>query len=235
VKRILVVLAVALVTLSLAVGPVAAGRNSGPEQLAKGRGAMLTTSAPVTTTVLSTFCFVNTSTCGAPVEVATATATTEVRQTFDFDAKLGPHTDSLDTTDGPSGRIKLTYEATTITVVTLSGFGPMFCDDPAYTITPACPEPGSSTTTESATATAEVTCLLTVQNRATIGGHVTRFQGTFTPTRGILLNVTDNTIARQQVGADRFLGAFVADVPNTCPAPTADHPITTGDIYVDQS
>lgn len=232
-RRTLLLLVVALASLSVAAAPVAAGRNSGPEQLAKGRGALLTTSS-TTTNALSTFCDAfNPNQCGIPLPVASVAVTTEVRQSFDFDARLGPQTDSLDTTDGPSGRIKVTYEATTITVATAAAYT-QFCDDPAYSVTPACPALGTTTTTEEATATAAVTCLLTVQNRATIGGHITRFEGSFTPTRGILLNVTDNTIARRQVGADRFLAAFVTDVPNTCPVPTADHPITTGDVYVDQ-
>ena len=94
---------------------------------------------------------------------------------------------------------------------------------------------GSNTTTKQATATADVTCLDVDQNRAAIGGHVVKFSGDFTPTRGMLFNATDNTVARQQTAPDEFIGTFVNDVPETCPPPGADSPITSGDVYVDQS
>ena len=80
-----------------------------------------------------------------------------------------------------------------------------------------------------------MTCLNVVQNRAAIGGHVVKFSGDFPPTRGMLFNATDNTVARQQPAPDEFMGTFVTDVPQTCPAPGADAPITSGDVYVKQS
>ena len=112
-----------------------------------------------------------------------------------------------------------------------------FCNnDPNFYVSGGCPAlSGPSTVTEQATATADVTCLNVVQNRAAIGGHVVKFNGDFTPTRGLLFNATDNTVARQQTAPDRFRGTFVTDVPQTCPPPGADSPITSGDVYVDQS
>jgi hypothetical protein len=53
--------------------------------------------------------------------------------------------------------------------------------------------------------------------------------------RGLLFNVTDNTIAGLQPAPDQFSAAYLADAPQECPAPSADHPITSGDIFVDQS
>jgi len=229
-KRSLGVLSALFMVLAIVTTPVLAGRQSGPEQLAKGRGAVETTQTTLT--------FVGREVCFAGtcffLTVATVTVTTEISQEFDFDARLGPHESSLLIGEGPSGRIRLTYDVTTTTVVAVTEID--FCTFPGVVVVGGCPTFGTTTTNESAIATATVTCLTVVQNRAAIGGHVTKFEGNFPPTRGILLNVTDNTVARQQVGGeDRFLAAFVPDVPYVCPAPVDGHPITDGDIYVDQS
>ena len=105
----------------------------------------------------------------------------------------------------------------------------------ASTLQLVVPALGANTVTQQARATADVTCLNVVHNRAAIGGHVVKFIGNFTPTRGLLFNCTDNTIARQHVAPDQFLGIFVTDVPQTCPVPGADAPITSVDVYVQQS
>lgn len=232
-KRSLGVLSALFMVLAIVTTPVLAGRQSGPEQLAKGRGAVETTQTTLTfvprEVCFAGFCFFNEL-------VATVTVTTEISQEFDFDARLGPHESSLLIGEGPSGRIRLTDDVTTTTVVALDATGAIVCTSPLWVVVGGCPTVGTTTTNESAIATATVTCLTVVQNRAAIGGHVTKFEGNFPPTRGILLNVTDNTVARQQVGGeDRFLAAFVPDVPYVCPAPVDGHPITDGDIYVDQS
>lgn len=129
--------------------------------------------------------------------------------------------------------MKINYAATTTTVVTSIS---SICNNSFFVVVGGCPVPSTTTApTQTATATADVTCLNTVQNRATVGGHVTKFSGNFTPTRGLLFNGTDNTIAGQQVAPDQFARAFMTDVPVVCPPPSADHPITSGDVYVQQS
>ena len=232
------VIAVLVLMAMFAAGtmPVLAGRQSGPEQLAKGRGAIESTTTE-TYYPVSTICYAGTEPPFCPNFdiVATITTTTHVRQTFDFDARQGPQDSSLDPADGPSGRIKLTQETTTTVVTALTGPGENFCNREDLFVLEGCPEPGTITTTETITATANVTCLTVVQNRAAIGGHVIRWSGETPPTRGVLLNVTDNTVARQQLTQDRFVAAYTADVPYTCPAPVEAPYITEGDIYVDQS
>jgi hypothetical protein len=133
--------------------------------------------------------------------------------------------------------MKLAYKSTVTTTVVADAIYYDYCNNvyPPFYVVGGCPAVGSSTTTKQATATADVTCLNVVQNRAAIGGHVVKFNGDFTPTRGLLFNATDNTVARNQVAPDQFMGTFVTDVPPTCPAPGADSPITSGDVYVQQS
>lgn len=97
-----------------------------------------------------------------------------------------------------------------------------------------CPPPSTTTTSQAATASANVTCLTVVNNRAVIGGRVTKFEGDFVPTRGLVFNATDNTIAGQQVAPDGFAATFAPEAPQACPAPSADRPITSGDVTVEQ-
>jgi hypothetical protein len=230
-KRVGIAALAAAALLSFGAAQAIAANHSGPEQAAKGTGETSftsTTSSPITGTVCITvfsICF--------PTTIANTVASTATRESFSFDAKLGPQTDPLDPTNGAYGQMKIDYEATTTTSVVPN---PGVCSDPTLTVIGGCPAPSSTVAPpQTATATADVTCLNTVQNRATVGGHVTKFSGNFTPTRGLLFNGTDNTIANQQVAPDQFAGAFMADVPAVCPPPSADHPITSGDVYVQQS
>jgi len=226
-KRFFVVLASFTTMLALAAGQAAAGNHSGPEAYAKGTGSTGTTGT-VTTPIFGCVLDIPPFGCftGQVGQTATTTTTTE---DFDFSAKAGPQTlTPLDPTDGPFGTMRLTYHQTV--TVTTTPTGPCVP-------TPGlpCPVPGTSTTSKNADVTAEVTCLNVVNNTAAIGGHVIKFSGDFTPTRGLLFNGVDNTVARTQVSPDLFDGAFVADAPQVCPAPSGGHPITSGDVYVDQS
>ncbi len=217
--------------LSIGAGQAFAGNHSGPEAYTKGTGeagfSSVTSSTPIYGLVCRPpfyFCFLE--------QVGSTTVTTAQKESFDFDAKAGPQAlTPLDPTDGPHGTMKVSIESTNTTAVTP---GPV-CSDPSIAVS-GCPIASSTVgPTVTSTATAEVTCLQVVNNRAAIGGHVIRYDGTAAPTRGLLFNVTDNTIAGLQPAPDQFSAAFVADAPQVCPAPTADHPITKGDVYVDQS
>lgn len=231
-KRILGGLAATAAFLTVAVGPAFGGNHSGPEQAAKGTG--LTSYTNITSTpITAVVCLSDFSFCFPGTQVGSTILSTAVRESFSFDAKLGPQTSVTDPTNGAYGQMKIDYEATTTTTVSPNN---SICNNPSFFVFGGCPVPSSTAApTQTATATADVTCLNTVQNRATIGGHVTKFSGNFTPTRGLLFNATDNTIAGQQVAPDQFAGAFMTDVPVVCPPPSADHPITSGDIYVQQS
>lgn len=214
------VIAVATLVVTLA-GTVQAS-HGGAEHRASGRGQ-----GSHTTVQRTCFQFVfNPSTFAFGCATETVTETTATYD-FDFDARLGAkHVD-------PHGRIR--YEVTTRTVVTheRTAFGEANCPFLGGLCAPE--RTVSDTTTEEAVR-ADVTCLTVVQNRATIGGHVTRYTGNGTPTRGILLDVTDNTVARQQLAPDEFLATFVTDVPYACPPPNVvKPPITDGDVYVEQS
>jgi len=230
-KRVLIAVVAAAALLSFGAAQAFAGNHSGPEQAAKGTGTTSytnTTSSPITATV----CLVDFSFCFPGTQVGSTIVSTAVRESFSFDAKLGPQTAITDPTNGAYGQMKIDYEATTTTSITTNSL----CSSPSFIVLGGCPVPSSTTApTQSATATADVTCLNTVQNRATVGGHVTKFSGNFTPTRGLLFNGTDNTIAGQQVAPDQFAGVFTTDVPVVCPPPSVDHPITSGDVYVQQS
>jgi hypothetical protein len=168
-------------------------------------------------------------TCVAFGPVGQTTTTTSTVEQFDFDAKAGPQTlTPVDPTNGPYGHMHLSYQQTgSVDVIPFGNCIPLGlpCPVPSHTVLPA----------QNADVTADVTCLQVVNNTAAIGGHVTKFTGNFTPTRGILFNGTDNTVAGQQTAPDVFDGAFVADAPQVCPAPSGGHPITSGDVYVDQS
>lgn len=203
----------------------ALANHSGQENVATGRGAAeatTTNSQPLFGVDCSTVFFCNT------VQVGTLTVTTTTSEKFDFDARVSSQEASDPLLAEPHGHMKVDLSTTVRRTVTRS----QICSNPNVF---GCPTPSDTTTTQSAIATAEVLCLTVVNNRAAIGGRVTRFEGTFTPTRGLLFNATDNTIAGQQVTPDRFSAAFVPEAPQVCPAPSADHPITRGDIVVEMN
>jgi hypothetical protein len=159
-----------------------------------------------------------------------ATITTRIQQTtrerFSFSARQADP--ELGALPEPHGSMTVDFAFSRTVTVTVS--------DPAgiCNIFVVCPPPSSTTTSQNATASANVTCLTVVNNRAVIGGRVTKFDGDFVPTRGLVFNATDNTIAKQQVAADQFAAAFAAEAPQVCPAPTADKPITAGGVTVEQ-
>ena len=234
-KRVLALVSCIAAVIAFSSGPAHAGGHSGPEALAKGDGEVSSTATqnqPITRQICDTSGF-----CYGEFPVVTRVTVTETEESFDFSARLGPKSSTLDPTSGAYGSMKLDYTSTVTTSVVADPTYHQFCNPGGFFYVPGgCPAlSGPSTVTEQATATAEVTCLNVVQNRAAIGGHVVKFSGDFTPTRGLLFNATDNTIARQQVAPDEFLGTFVTDVPQTCPAPGADSPITSGDVYIKQS
>jgi hypothetical protein len=244
-KRVFVVVfSVAGLVLVMGLAPAQAARHSGPESLAKGDG-QVTTSQTQQTPIYRTVC--DTIYIPFPIpycysgEVARQVTVTETSQSFSFSAKLGPKTTTTDPTDGAFGKMNLTT-STTVTTSVVAGQYYDYCNrapgDPAGYIQPgeSCPPlSGPSTSTQQSKATADVTCLNVEQNHAVIGGHVVKYSGDNAPTRGLLFNATDNTVARQQTAPDRFLGTFVTDVPPSCPPPGADAPISSGDILVDQS
>jgi hypothetical protein len=234
-KRLIVVAAVMAALFSLGAGQAVAGNHSGPEALAKGTGAVNAGPTTTTTAINRQICDIF-SFCYGELPVAQTVVETTTSETFNFDAHSGPQTlTPLDPTDGPQGTMKLTYSSTTTTSVVA---GPYYfiCTDPSFIVIGGCPTLAPPTTvTQNAQVTAEVTCLQVVNNTAAIGGHVTRFSGDFTPTRGLLFNGVDNTVAGNQVVPDLFDAAFVADAPQECPAPSGGHPIDSGDVYVDQS
>jgi len=223
--------------------PAQAARHSGPEVLAKGSG-QVSTSKTQNAPIVRTFCrteyiigipFPN---C-FPAEVAQQRTVTETAQSFSFSAKLGPKTSTLDTTDGAFGKMNLTT-STSVTRSVVAGQYYAYCSapqgDPDGYIVGGCPPlSGPSTTSEQSKATADVTCLNVLQNRAAVGGHVVKYSGDNPPSRGLLFNATDNTVAWQQTAPDRFLGTYMSEVLHPCPAPSTDAPITSGDILVDQS
>jgi hypothetical protein len=232
-KRLVALVLFVFASLALGAGPAMAASHSGPEALAKGDGAV-TTSSTQSTPIFRELCSFLYG-CLGQFEVAQQVNVTTTEESFDFSAKRGPKTTADDTTDGAFGTMKLTYRSSVTTSV-VAGAYYQFCNDGTFYAVPACPPLSGPTPAgeQNATATADVTCLNVVQNHASIGGHVTKFSGDFTPTRGMLFNATDNTIAKQQTAPDEFLGTFVTDVPATCPAPGADAPITSGDVYVKQ-
>lgn len=244
-KRIFVVgCSAILMAVVIGLAPAQAARHSGPESLAKGDG-QVSTSQTQSTPISGTFCHLVTLFPGVtflecfPVEVVRQVTVTETAQSFSFSAKLGPNTSTTDPTDGAFGKMNLTT-STSVTGSVVAGQYYGYCGaaqgDPNGYIQGSCPQlSGPSTSTQQSKATADVTCLNVVQNRAAVGGHVVKYSGDNPPTRGLLFNATDNTVARQQTAPDQFLGTMVADVPQSCPAPGVDAPITSGDILVDQS
>ena len=243
-KRILIVgFSAILMVVVVGLAPAHAARHSGPESLAKGDGQVSTSqtqNAPIYGTVCRTEYIIGIPLQNClPAEVATQRTVTETAQSFSFSARLGPNTSTTDPTDGAFGKMNLTT-STSVTSSVVAGPAYFYCSrapgDPDGYVVGGCPQlSGPSTSTQQSKATADVTCLNVMQNRAAIGGHIVKYSGDNPPTRGLLFNATDNTVARQQIAPDRFLGTFVTDVPQTCPAPGADAPITSGDIYIDQS
>jgi hypothetical protein len=212
-------LAVALVVVT------AASAANAPQNAARGSGTVSynnITDVPLTgcTQVIDLF---GTPFCVVFGQVGAIRTTQTVDETFDFNAKLDSKSNLA------SGKMKLGFHTTSSTDVVSFGNCVPSGGFP-------CPVPGhvSDGAPQNADASADVTCLNVVQNRASIGGHVTKFSGDFAPTQGMLFNATDNTIAKQQTVPDQFSGAFVSDVPFTCPPPSADYPISSGDIIVDQ-
>jgi hypothetical protein len=226
-RRLFAIPAVLAALLAVGAGQASAGNHSGPEALAKGTGAL--TTAPVSsvpiigcTQVFFGICF--------PGQVGSTNTTTTTSENFDFDAKAGPQTlTPIDPTNGPYGHMHLVYTQTVSVDTVQTGpcvpFPGFPCPTPSHTTLPS----------QSADITAEVTCLNVANNTAAIGGHVIKFSGTATPMSGLLFNAVDNTIARQQTAPDLFDGTLVANAPQVCPAPSGGHPITSGDIYVQQS
>jgi hypothetical protein len=240
--RYLAATAAAFALLAAGATAAFAGNHNGPQALAKGTGSVTYSTVDSTTPINRSVCefitIVGITICNpiGQLPVAQTVVTTAVVESFDFSARLGPNDTVTDPTSGAFGKMSLDYQATTTTATSLTGTGLAVCNSPTFQVAGGCPAPSSSTApSQTAKATAEVTCLNVVQNRASIGGHVIKFSGNFTPTRGMLFNATDNTVARQQTAPDQFAGSFVSDVPNTCPPPSADAPITDGDIYVQQS
>lgn len=233
-KRLIVVTATFAAFLVVGASQAVAGNHSGPEALAKGTGAT-TASQTVTTPIYGLVCLTAFPGICFSAPVGNSVAVTTTQESFDFSAKSGPQSlTPIDPTDGPYGTMKITLTSSTSTAVSPDAG---YCSNFGYYVPGGCPVPSSTTgPTQNATATAEVTCLNVVNNTAAIGGHVTKFSGNFTPTAGLLFNAVDNTVAGQQVGGpDLFDSAFVAQAPQVCPPPSGGHPITSGDIYVDQS
>lgn len=162
---------------------------------------------------------------------ACATISTRVqdstRETFSFSARQQETVGTI--IAEPHGSMTVDFSLSRTTTVTIS--------DPfnICNVFVFCPQPGTTTLNQNAKASADVTCLRVVNNRAVLGGRVSRFAGDFVPTRGLLFNATDNTIAGIQVAPDQFASAFVAEAPQVCPFPSADKPIQSGDVTVRQT
>ena len=216
--------AFAAVALSaLMFSGTAPANHSGPEDIAKGRGETAASSSAIALSSFGNTLFPG-FTCGDPVIVQFYPAdtctqvTTSSSSAFDFDARLSGQ-EATTPLGEPHGQMKLSVSTTTTTQVFVAGVA----QSPANSVS------------SSYTATAEVTCLLVVNNRAAISGRVTRFSGTGTPQRGLLFNATDNAIAGTQVAPDEFAGTFVPEPLQVCPAPGADAPITKGDILIEMN
>ncbi len=217
--------AAALVAVAIAVlafSGTALAHHSGPEDIAKGRGE---TSASSTSIFLSSIggpfqgftCTEPFIVQNFPFEFCTQT-TFSSANTFDFDARLSGQ-EATTPLGEPHGQMKLSFSSSTTNQNFIGGVA----QGPANTVS------------QSFAATAEVTCLLVVNNRAVLSGRVTRFEGTVPPQRGLLFNATDNTIAGQQVTPDQFAGALQPEALQACPPPGADAPITEGDILIEKN
>lgn len=197
-----------------------AANHSGPEDAAKGRGTMERTVVGVGFSSIFGFsCLPQTFVPIVIGEVCIAVVTT-TDATFDFDAVLSSQEASTPLGE-PHGHMKLSFLQSQHVQAFGSGGVPVGAPGP--------------TTTTSFTATADVTCLTVVNNKATLSGRVTRFQGSVPPQRGLFFDVTDNTIARQQVAPDQFAGTLQPEALQVCPAPMSGSPITQGDILVEDN
>jgi hypothetical protein len=234
-KRLIVVAATVAALLSLGAGQAVAGNHSGPEAYTKGTGSVTaqnSTATAITGCNGAVFLPGIGLVCTSFGPVGQDRTTTNTSEDFDFSAKAGPQTlTPLDPTNGPFGTMRLSFHETSSMDRIVFGncipnaLGSVPCPSPSHTDLPG----------RNADVTAEVTCLQVVNNTAAIGGHVIKFSGDFPPTRGLLFNGVDNTVAGQQVGFDLFDSAFLADAPQECPVASGGHPITSGDVYVDQS
>lgn len=200
--------------------------HGGAEHRAVGHGA--TDVDETTSTTLSSFCIDLFTGAGSIQPTTTVTTRTQVAEAFDFDSRLTTEEAEDILLSEPHGHMRLEYAETVTTTVAFNPPAGQFC-------LPAPNTPPTGTTTRSATATADVTCLTVVGHRAAIGGRVTRWEGDFPPSRGLLFNATDNTVAREQLAPDQFAASFVAEAPQACPAPSADHPFTEGDVSIHES
>lgn len=212
-RRMLLVAALACAGSVLFSGGAAAN-HSGHEDVALGRGEATATA----TTVESGGTIFPGLRCSdlVGIFVVCTETTTTTSSKFDFDAKL-TGLGALNAGE-PHGHMKLESSTTTTTTVFIFG-------------TPGVP----TTTTQSFTAAADVTCLRVANNRAVLSGRVSRFSGNATPQRGLLFNATDNTIAGTQLLPDEWAGALVPEALQLCPLPGADAPITKGDILIEDN
>lgn len=212
-------LAALVAAICTAVGAESASAFHGSHEfIATGQG---TTDVSSDTTTQQQPCFIG----------LCATITTRVeestREEFRFSARVQEPEVGITVEPHGSMTIDFTFSrTTTVTVIDPLGLCNVFF---------FCPTPGVTSVNQTAKASADVTCMRVVNNRAVLGGRVSRFQGNFVATRGLLFNATDNTIARQQVAPDQFASSFVAEAPQLCPLPTADKPIESGDITVEQT
>lgn len=202
-------------TTILATG--AAANHSGPEDVAKGRGATEVTVSGGTASISGVSCLPESFIPIFSVGEVCVHVTQTTAQTFDFDAVLSSQEASTPLGE-PHGHMKLSFSRTATTRVG-TAFTPIT----------------QTTTTLGFTATADVTCLTVVNNKATLSGRVTKFAGDVPPQRGLFFDVTDNTIARQQVAPDQFAGALQPEALQVCPAPTSGAPLTRGDILVEDN
>jgi hypothetical protein len=201
----------------------AQAHHSGPEDVAKGRGEITDELARGILSFGGTPPFPNCTDPGAiagasPGELCFQNITTQ-KVSFDFDAVLSSQETSTPLGE-PHGHMKLSFEFTETSQIFEDGapIGPVI-----------------TVSSQSYSATADVTCLTVLNNKATLSGRVTRFEGNVPLQRGLFFDVTDNTIARQQVAPDQFAGTLQPEALQVCPAPTSGTPITRGDILVEDN
>ena len=196
----------------------AAANHSGPEDVAIGRGeTTATTTAAEFPVEIPGVTFPGINCADFPGFAVCIQTTTTASNTFDFDAKLS----SQEVFSGgePHGHMKLA--STTETTTQTFNFGT--------------PTGTAATVTQSFVATAEVTCLRVVNNRAVLSGQVTRYSGDGLPQRGMLFNATDNTIAGIQLAPDEWAGSLQPEALQFCPTPGVDAPITKGSILIEDN
>lgn len=209
--RKLFVLVGMIFTAALAASGVAHANHSGPEHIAKGTGATEHTISLGNASISGVTCIAETFVPSFPGDVCVVHTVITTAVSFDFDARVSSH-EAGSPLGEPHGHMKLSVSMTRTDVGT-----------------------GTTTTTGFYRATADVTCLTVVNNKATLSGRVTRFEGSVPPQRGLFFDVTDNTVARQQVAPDQFAGGQQPEALQACPAPTSGGPITEGNIIVEQN